>query len=179
MLTINNTGLIITDIQGKLAQLVHNSEELVGNCEKLIKGVQALNLPIVWLEQSPDKLGPTVINLASLLGKQQPISKFTFDACLEPNFIDAVHAEKVETWLICGVEAHICVYQTAMSLKAAGYSVQLVCDCIASRKLDNKTLAVNKLIKHGIDVTSLEMCLYELVKDSRTAEFKEILSLIR
>ena len=179
MLDKGNTGLIVIDIQGKLARLVHESEVLIANCEKLIKGAQALSLPIIWLEQNPEKLGPTVDNLAAILANQQPITKFTFDACLEPKFIEAVQAANVDSWLICGIEAHICIYQTALNLNKLGCNVQLVGDCISSRSLDNKNLAVNKLLNHGIDTTGLEMCLYELVKDCRAAEFKEILNLIK
>ncbi|ABM03864.1 isochorismatase hydrolase [Psychromonas ingrahamii 37] len=179
MLKKENTGLIIIDIQGKLAGLVHDSDALISNCKKLIKGAQALDLPIIWLEQNPDKLGSTVEELSSLLKMQQPIAKFTFDACAEPQFMDAVRSANVDTWLVCGIEAHICVYQTALNLKRTGVEVQLVCDCISSRTLANKNLAVSKLLNHGIDLTGLEMCLYELLKDCRATEFKEILSLIK
>jgi nicotinamidase-related amidase len=179
MLRKENTGLIMVDIQGKLAGLVHDSDALLANCKKLIKGVQALDLPIIWLEQNPDKLGPTVDALSVLLDAQKPISKFTFDACESPQFMQALRTVDVGTWLICGIEAHICVYQTALNLKRSGFEVQLVCDCISSRTLANKNLAVSKLVNKGIDITGLEMCLYELLKDCRAAEFKEILGLIK
>lgn len=179
MLRKENTGLIIIDIQGKLAGLVHDSDALLANCKKLIKGAQALDLPIIWLEQNPDKLGSTVEKLSSLLKTQQPIAKFTFDACEAPQFMQAVRTANVETWLICGIEAHICVYQTALSLKRTGFEVQLVSDCISSRTLANKNLAVSKLLNHGIELTGLEMCLYELLRDCRATEFKEILGLIK
>jgi nicotinamidase-related amidase len=179
MLRKENTGLIVTDIQGKLARLVHDSDNIIANCAKLIKGSQALGLPIIWLEQNPEKLGSTVDEISSLLGTQNPIPKFSFNACEDPQFIRAVSAVNVNAWLICGIEAHICVYQTSMHLKHLGYEVQLVGDCISSRTLDNKNLGISKLSNNGIEVTGLEMCLYELVKDCREIEFKEILSLIK
>ena len=179
MLSKDNTGLIVVDIQGKLARLVYESDNLIQHCEKLIKGAQTLGLPIIWLEQNPDKLGATVNELASLFTTQTPIIKFTFNAGETPLFLDAVSAANVENWLICGIEAHICVYQTALHLHTVGYKVQLVADCISSRLVSNKKLAINKLVNQGVDVSGLEMCLYELVKDCRATEFKEILSLIR
>lgn len=179
MLRKENTGLIIIDIQGKLARLVHDSDALIANCKKLIQGAKTLNLPIICLEQNPDKLGSTVDELSTLLGAQNPISKFTFDACKEPQFMQALRTANVDTWLICGIEAHICVYQTVLTLKRTGFEVQLVCDCISSRTLSNKNLAISKLVNSGIDVTGLEMCLYELIKDCRDTEFKEILALIK
>ena len=123
MLRKENTGLIIIDIQGKLARVVHDSDALLSNCKKLIKGAQALDLPIIWLEQNPEKLGSTVDELSFLQETQQPIAKFTFDACAEPQFMQAVRTANVDTWLICGIEAHICVYQTALNLRGTGFEV--------------------------------------------------------
>lgn len=179
MLNKENTGLIVVDIQGKLARLVSNSDSLIAHCQKLIKAAKALGLPIVWLEQNPEKLGATVDELSVLLAEQEPIPKFTFDACEETGFMHAIRASGRDTWLICGIEAHICVYQTASHLKNLNYDVHLVSDCIASRELVNKELAIAKLANHGISITGLEMCLYELVKDCRAPEFKEILNLIK
>ena len=90
-----------------------------------------------------------------------------------------VSGASVDNWLICGIEAHICVYQTATHLQESGYKVQLVSDCVSSRTLENKELAINKLVNQGVGISGLEMCLYELVKDCRAPEFKEILTLIR
>jgi nicotinamidase-related amidase len=183
MLKKENTGLIVVDIQGQLTRLVHDSDALIANCEKLIKGAQALDLPILWLEQNPEKIGPTVDEISTLLSSplshQEPIIKYTFDGCEESQFITAVETANVDSWLVCGIEAHICVYQTALSLKEQGFKVQLVTDCVSSRTLENKELAIQKLLNNGIELTGLEMCLFELVKDCRATEFKEILALIK
>ena len=179
MLTKETTGLIIIDVQGKLARLVSHSDAVISNCAKLVKGVQALGVPIVWLEQNPDKLGRTVDELRSLLGQQQPITKFTFDGCGEPAFTSAIQATGKTSWLICGIETHICVYQTASQLQQLGYELHLLVDCVSSREQENKDLAIRKLAAAGVELTSLEMCLYELVKDCRAPEFKAILNLIK
>jgi len=179
MLNKENTGLIIVDIQGKLARLVSNSDAVVSNCSKLIKGAQVLGLPIVWLEQNPEKLGQTVDELQALLIGHSPIAKFTFDACREPNFVEAIKTSGKTSWLICGIEAHICVYQTAVHLKNMGFEVNLVSDCVSSRDQSNKDLAIQKLAGSGVDITGLEMCLYELVEDCRAPEFKKVLNLIK
>lgn len=138
-----------------------------------------MGLPIIRLEQNPEKLGATVDELNDLLNDAKPIPKFTFNACDEPKFVEAVQDKGVETWLVCGIEAHICVYQTAMGLLDLGYKVQVVGDCISSRTALNKNLAICRLMDAGIEITGLEMSLYELVKDCRAREFKLILSLIR
>jgi len=158
---------------------VHDSDTLISNCSKLINGAKVLDLPIIVLEQNPDKLGPTVDELGSILEAYPAITKFTFDACGTPEFMAAIQAANVDTWLICGIEAHICVYQTTLHLHQTGFKVQLLIDCIASRTLPNKNLAITKLANKGVDISGLEMCLFELVKDCRAPEFKAILNLVK
>ncbi|PMG38626.1 hydrolase [Vibrio breoganii] len=179
MLTKENTGLIVVDVQGKLARLVHDSEALISNCTKLITGAQILGLPIVVLEQNPLKLGSTVDEIAALFSDIKPIEKFAFNGCESDAFVEAVKAYSIETWLVCGIEAHICVYQTATGLAELGYNIELVRDCVSSRTLDNKHLGITRIIESGAAVTGLDMCLYELVGDCRASEFKSILQLIR
>lgn len=179
MLEKDTTGLIVVDIQGKLASLVHNSHELISNCAKLIQGAKILNLPIIWLEQNPDKLGGTVEELRILLNTSTPITKFSFNACEEPRFIHSMNTTEVDTWLVCGIESHICVYQTALGLKQLGYKIQVVSDCVSSRTVENTQLGIQALMNKGVDITGVEMCLYELVKDCRLEEFKPILTLIK
>lgn len=179
MLMKETTGLIVVDIQGKLARIVHDSDSLIANCEKLIKGAQLLDIPIVYLEQNPDKLGSTVDELSELLSEHTPIHKYSFNACEEPSFLDTLNSHNIDTWLVCGIEAHICVYQTATGLSERGYKVQVVSDCIASRDAANKQLALSRLPQNNIAVTGLEMCFYELINDCRSPEFKNILALIR
>lgn len=179
MLNQETTGLIIVDVQGKLARMVHESEVLLSNIQALVQGGQILNLPIVWLEQHPQGLGQTVPELSELLKGYQPLEKTTFDACENNDFVKVIAKSGVQQWLICGIEAHICVYQTASGLLARGYEVEVVVDCVSSRTKANVDLALKKLQPKGVSLTSLEMCLYELVKDARKDEFKRILSLIK
>ncbi|EGR2915086.1 hydrolase [Vibrio parahaemolyticus] len=180
MLSKGNTGLIVVDVQGKLATLMHESDALIENITKLVKGAKALDLPILWLEQNPERLGPTAEPIREVLESTHlPITKYTFDGCKEATFNVAVENAKVDTWLVCGIESHICVYQTAVSLRQSGYRVELVTDCVSSRTAANKALALAKLTANGVVLTGLEMCLYEIVEDCRAPEFKEILALIK
>lgn len=179
MLRKDKTGLVIIDVQGKLAEIVHDSECMIANIVKLIQSAELLGLPILWLEQNPEKLGETVPALKVALDSVQPISKYAFSACGEPEFAAAVKRTKVNTWLVAGIEAHICVYQTALDLMNSGYMVELVSDCISSRSLDNKELALAKLTRKGAEITCLEMSLFELIGDCQAVEFKAALSLIK
>ncbi|WP_154115629.1 isochorismatase family protein [Vibrio cincinnatiensis] len=180
MLSQYNTGLIVIDIQGKLAQIVENSAELMTQTARLIQGAQRLDLPIVWLEQNSEKLGPTAPQLAQLLHSSTfPINKMTFDATQEPTLVEQLRQAEISHWLVCGIEAHICVYQTVCGLLQLGYQVEVVVDAISARQMANKQLALNKMQQSGAKLTSVEMCLYEMVEDCRSPHFKTILSLIK
>ncbi|KQH84100.1 isochorismatase [Vibrio furnissii] len=180
MLGKDNTGLIVVDIQGKLAQIVHQSEALIRNVRALIQGAQVLELPIIWLEQNAAKLGQTHPDLAELLSRSaQPIEKFHFGAGKERHFVKAIQQAGATNWLVCGIETHICVYQTVSGLLAEGLHVEVVQDAVSSRSEANLALGLKKMVHQGAQLTSVEMCLYELVEDCRAAEFKPILQLIK
>lgn len=179
MLVQEETGLIVIDVQGKLARIVHNSEKLVNNLEKLITGCQILTIPIIWAEQNPKGLGSTIPELENLLIHQKPIEKYTFNALDNEPIKQAIIDSGRKQWLVCGIESHICVYQTAMGLLSNNFEVEIVADCISSRSAESIAITLQKLQQKGASVTNIEMCLYELVKDSRREIFKEILTLIK
>ena len=124
MLDSDNTVAVIVDIQGKLARVMHDSEAMIGAACRLVRGAAALKLPIVWTEQNPDGLGPTVPELAELL-PGEPIPKISFSCCGEPAFVSRLAAIGRSQVLLAGIESHICVYQTAVGLRAMGYEVHL------------------------------------------------------
>jgi isochorismate hydrolase len=179
MLVKEDTGLVIIDVQGKLARIVNESEKLVSNLVKLIRGCQLLSIPIIWAEQNPKGLGSTIPELEQLLQHLKPIEKYSFNAFDNETFRNAIIDSEKKQWLICGIEAHICVYQTALGLLSNHFEVEVVTDCVSSRSKDSCKLALKKLQNKGAQLTNIEMCLYELVKDSRQEIFKQILTLIK
>ncbi|BFM04993.1 isochorismatase family protein [Halioxenophilus aromaticivorans] len=179
MLNAKNTGIIVVDIQGKLARIVDNSQATIAACKNLINAGQELGLPLVWLEQNPEKLGQTVPEIRKELLPNKPIAKTSFNGCAEPQFMEAVEHAQKSAWLVCGIEAHICVFQTATQLQQHGYQVHVLADCIASRHPHNKQIALERLASNGITISSLEMSLFELVADCRSPAFKPILNLIK
>lgn len=180
MLVKGSTGLIVVDVQGKLAGLVNDSEAVQAAICRLIKGAQILELPIIWLEQNPHKLGRTVEAINDLLAPQHhPIEKYHFCAGKEAVFGEAVMQAGVSHWLVCGIESHICVYQTVAGLLESGYQVEVVTDAVSSRTEANRGIGMTKMCALGARVTSVEMCLYELVQDCRSKYFKPILQLVK
>ncbi|WP_432360499.1 hydrolase [Sporosarcina sp. UB5] len=174
-----NMVFVLVDVQGKLARIVHDSEDLIENLRKLISCLRILNVPIIWLEQYPEGLGPTVEEVAEQLEGLAPIPKMTFSACKTEAFMDELRAMKRQKVLIAGIETHICVYQTAADLKELNYDVQVVEDAVSSRTLVNKELGLEKMKALGILGTSVEMVVYELLESADAKEFKRILRIIK
>lgn len=179
MLTTANTVLVIVDVQGKLARLMADSETLFGNLQRMVRGAQALELPILWMEQIPEKLGPTIPELADLLPGLQPISKTSFSCAGNAQFNSALAQSGRKQVLLVGIEAHVCVYQTALDLVAAGYEVAAVEDAIGSRIASNKDVGVRKMLAHGVTLSSTEMALFELMGDAGHPAFRDIQALLK
>lgn len=179
MLKSKKTALIVIDVQGKLAQLMYAKQTLFENLRKIIKGVQALGVPILWLEQNPEGLGPTIPEVSELLTSIEPISKSSFSGCRNERFVQALKNANRNQVLIVGIEAHVCVYQTAVGLVELGYKVEVVTDAVSSRTIENKKVALQKMRDIGVNLTSTEMALFELLQVAEGEQFKEILKLVK
>lgn len=179
MLTTNNTVLVLVDVQGKLAQLMDGKEALFQNLRKLVQGSQVLGLPIIWLEQNPTGLGPTIPELAELLHAQQPIAKFSFSCCGDDGFMAALRATGRKQVLLAGIETHVCIYQTAADLLNRGYEVEVVADGVSSRTAANRDLALGKMQQLGARLTSVEMALFELLGKAEGPAFKAMLKIVK
>ena len=179
MLKIENTILLLVDFQGKLAHLMYEKELLFNNLQKLIKGIQVLGIPIIWVEQNPQGLGPTIPEIADILSNIQPISKMSFSSCRNNDFLQALNALNRKQVLVAGIEAHICVYQTAADIVDIGYEVQVVTDAVSSRSVGNKEIGLQRMRDSGVSLTSVETALFELLKVAEGEQFKEILKIVK
>ena len=178
MFTVEEACLVVIDIQGKLASIVDQSEAMISNVAKLVRGIQALDIPIIWMEQNPTRLGSTNPEIVQHM-KGQRIAKMAFNALLEKDVQDAVKATGRSKFILTGIETHICVYQTACALKEQGYKVEVVVDAVSSRSKENKEIGLAKMQALGILPTNTEMILYELLKTSDHEQFKTILKLVK
>jgi nicotinamidase-related amidase len=179
LLNKETTVLLVIDVQGKLAQLMHNKEVLFDNLQRVIKGAKVLDIPIVWIEQNPKGLGPTIPEVAQLLQDYTPVEKYSFSCCGNTSFMEALNTVKRSQVLVTGIETHICVYQTVMDLLALKYEVQVVTDAVSSRTPENKQLALNRMQAAGATLTSAEMALFEVLKMAEGEAFKEILKIVK
>jgi len=155
------------------------SEALVSSLQVLVKGLQVLGIPILPTEQNPAKLGPTIPEIKDLISDFSPVSKLAFSCCREPAFMTRLEALGRPQVLLTGIEAHVCVCQTALDLVARGYQVQLVTDGIASRTKANRKVALQRMKQAGVVPTSVEMVLFELLQVAEGERFKEISRLVK
>ncbi|MHC4883082.1 MAG: hydrolase [Planctomycetota bacterium] len=179
MLTIENACLVIVDVQEKLLPVMANPEQVVKNTAVLIQIAQALDIPILWCQQVPKALGPTVGELSSLLDGAEPTDKSTFSCCGDDAFMKQIDELQSQTAIICGIESHVCVFQTAMDLIQHGLYAHVVSDATSSRTQENKAIGIKRMAKEGAVITSTEMLLFELLRDAKHPKFRELAKLIK
>ncbi|MBN1550335.1 hydrolase [bacterium] len=179
MLKRHQTVLVVIDIQDRLLETMYEKDRLIIQCEKLIKGCLILGIPIIWLEQYPEGIGSTTPSIARLFQHEVPISKTCFSAARSEQFNEKMHRYCPKNVILCGIETHVCVYQTAMDLRDRDYYVEVVRDAVSSRSLFNIQAGLQKMEHTGINMTTVEMLLFELLENAEKPEFRKILKLIK
>lgn len=179
MLSRETTALIVIDVQGRLARIVDQSEAVIANIRRCIAGAEILELPVLLIEQNPQGLGSTVDEVKAMLPDQTALAKTTFSCCGNESITSAIAELGCQQLLVCGIEAHVCVYQSVADLLSQGYQVELVADAVSSRTAENRQQGIDKMRSLGAGLTSTEMCLLELTVDSASPQFKQLLSWIK
>jgi nicotinamidase-related amidase len=179
MLEIDQCCLVVVDIQGKLAQLMADKETLFKNVRILIQAAKILEIPILWCQQVPEALGPTVPEIAELLTGVEPIDKASFSCAGHEPFNVQLEALGGRQVLLCGIETHVCICQTAMDLLDEDYDVTVIADAVSSRTPENKRIALESLAFEGASVASTEMALFDLLKTAQHPQFKPIARLVK
>ena len=174
----NTVGLII-DIQEKLVPAMEENEALLKNCAVLIEGLQELSIPLIVTQQYTKGLGETVEPIKSIIKDFNPLEKKDFSCCDEQTVAGQLKEKGAKNVIICGIESHVCVLQTAIDLKESGYNPVVIMDCVSSRSFDNVDLAAERFRYEGIMMTSYESILFELTRSAAAAEFKAISKLVK
>lgn len=179
-LSKENTGLLVVDVQERLMNQVEHACEVLYRMQQVIKGFHILQIPIVVTEQYPQGLGSTVAALKECLGPTQNYFTKTAFSCLgDPSIREYILGLPVQNWVLIGLEAHICVFQTAKSLLTAGKQVVVLNDAIASRSIYDFSTGIAELRDIGSRVSSVETVLFEIVQNSKAPEFKSISELVK
>ncbi len=173
-----SAGLVI-DIQERLFPHMAQYENLLKKCLILIEGLKILGVPLFVTEQYPKGLGHTIEPVALALGTNPAVEKSTFSCCDEPEYLKVLEGSERNTLIICGIEAHVCVMQTVVDLVAAGFTPVVVEDCISSRDIEDKRVAIHRMRSEGAVITTCESILFEMTRVSGTDEFKAISRLVK
>lgn len=179
MLNREKSCLVLIDVQEKLAAVVHESARMVSNCAILLQVARALEIPILWCQQYPRAIGPTVEPLREHLTGVTPIDKLCFSCCGQPAFGAVLERREIEMAILCGIESHVCVFQTAMELMQKGIYVHVIADAVASRTPENKQIGLSRMAAAGAVISSTEMLLFELLRTADHPKFKTLSMLIR
>ncbi len=178
-IVIENSAAVLVDLQERLFPHIHAHEHLENNIKRLIKGLQILDAPIRVTQQYTKGLGNTIPSVASILQDADRIEKIAFSCCGEPSFMEALNRLQRPSIILFGIEAHVCVMQTALDLVDADYQPVIVEDCIGSRGPNDKSVAVERLRDSGCIITTSESLLFELCKEAGTDRFKQISKLVK
>ena len=179
MLNSEDSILVIIDIQDKLVKAAYHGDNLVKNAAKAAKAAQIMNIPVIITEQYPKGLGKTVNELSESIKNYTPIEKTYFSAMREDKFRDILKNYKKKQILLCGIETHICVLQTASDLISKGYEVYILEDASSSRNIYEHNTGIELLKQYGAKITCTEIALFEWLKTSQNPNFKEIQALIK
>lgn len=179
MLTPENTLLIVIDVQGNLARVVAESDAAIRAVAQLVEGVSLLEIPVLLTAQVPEKIGHTIPEIAELLPDQSDLPRVHFSIWQDASVQQAMRKIGRRQLLLCGFEAHICLYQSSLDLIAEGYEVYLAADAVSSRNPFNKTIALQELSNQGVHLTTVEMALFSLLRSAQHPAFKAISRLIK
>ncbi len=179
LLSVEDTVLFVIDMQGNLYESMQDKQFLLENVRKLIRGVQIFGIPVIVTEQIPEKLGPTIEPVASLLPDVMRLPKSDFSCCGDEKIMKALKAAERQQVLLCGIETHVCVYQTAVDLLGFGYDVHLVADAVSSRTVLNREIGIEKMRDEGARLASTEMVLFEWIRTADDPKFKEIFRIVK
>jgi nicotinamidase-related amidase len=168
--------LVVIDVQEKLMPFITGRDKVADNVVRLLKFSDILGLPVILTEQK--KLGDTLPELLEARSGLQPIRKLDFDCFGCEEFVQELHKVGRNTLILCGVETHICVAQTALHA-APDYTVHVVSDATSSRTEENWKVGLERMRQAGVVITSTEMVIYELLKRAGTDEFRAVLPLVK
>jgi nicotinamidase-related amidase len=179
-LILTQSALTVIDMQEAFRTKIPDFSEVAERIATMVRAAKLLQLPIIITEQYPKGLGHTATEILEVLpASTEVIEKTTFSSCGARQFQAQLEKTGAKQVIVCGIEAHICVNQTVHDLLACGFQVHLLTDCVTSRKQNNKEVAIRKMELGGAIPSSLEMAVFEILRDAKHEHFKAIQGLIK
>jgi nicotinamidase-related amidase len=177
MRTLNSetTALLLIDFQPRLMRVIDGADDVIGNAKRLLDAAALLGVPALFTEQNPKGLGATVEALAA--PADATVTKMSFDACAADGLMTRLGGKPCI--LVCGCEAHICVLQTVLGLIDAGRRVFVARDAIGSRRAESKETAIRRMDRHGAEIVTTEMAIFEWLGTAAHPRFRETSALVK
>ena len=180
LLNVSDSVLALIDIQEKFRPVITGMEDLIRRAQALVRAAVRMGVPVLATEQYAKALGPTAPEIKQYLPDSQAYpDKLCFSSLGCEPFRNALQASGRKQVVMTGIETHVCVMQTGLELLAAGYSVYVVADAVSSRKGSDREAALNRMERHGAELVTTEMVVFEWLRKAGTAEFKELQALIK
>lgn len=171
--------LMVVDVQERLLPAIAHKADVEGHSAILLKTARLVQVPVVNSRQYPTGLGPTVASLAQLVPDNATFDKVEFSCVRDPVLMGHIDGLGRRQALLCGVEAHICVLQTALDLKERGYDVFVAVDAVGSRADLSRTVACNRMAAAGVTLVTSEMAVFEMMRTAASPHFKVLSKLIQ
>jgi len=174
--------LLVVDVQDRLLPAMHDGEAMVERCALLMQAAQRLGIPVTVSEQYRKGLGATVARLDNIKGDATVMEKMHFSCAADPaiaGHVEGLARSGRDQVVICGIEAHVCVTQSALGFCEKGLPVTVVTDAVTSRRPESAATAFNRLSAAGVTLANAEMAVFEWLHQAGTPEFKDLAKLIK
>ncbi len=178
-LTRERTVLVVIDLQERFRDLIHGMDQVLERSERLIGFCRQLAIPIIVTEQYPRGLGSTLPAIREACRPYTAIEKTTFSCAGDAGFMAALRATGRDQVILCGIETHVCVYQTACDLLREGLQVALATDAVSSCRAADRDLGLQRMRDVGVDVMGSQMIMFEIVRDAGAPEFKQVSNFLK
>jgi nicotinamidase-related amidase len=178
-MTPSDTALVVVDVQERLLATMADRVDLLSAIEKLVRSAAVLKIPTLVTLQYVKGLGPVCAELGAITTGLPQFEKLTFSCCGSDDFTQSINKLNRKRIILCGVETHVCIQQTALDLVAAGHTVYITADAVLSRREYDREIAITRMRDAGVIITTVESAVFELVAEAGTSQFKEILPIFR
>jgi len=175
----HRTALVVIDIQERFRDLIHGQDQLLKSTGRLVRAFRELDMPVLLTEHYSRGLGVTMVEIRSLLDGIKPIEKIAFSCDGDAGFRNALNALNRDQLILCGIEAHVCVYQTARDLMDRGKQVAIAADAVSARHAADREIGLRHMQRIGVQVMNADMILFEILREAQTDDFKAIQPILK
>jgi nicotinamidase-related amidase len=178
-LTPERSVLVVVDIQEKFRDLIHGMPQVVERTTAMVKFCQQMDIPIIVTEHYPRGLGVTLPELRPLFRSLNPVEKIHFSCCGDAGFNKELAGLRRDQIILCGIETHVCIYQTAMDLMRDKKQVAVAVDAVSSCTAGNRDIGLKRMSEAGVQSMGVQMLMFELLHKAGTPQFKDVAPLLK